>query len=1530
MLRANWCWPLLVVLVLLSLGLHTRAEDFTPEVKQTIHDSPISWQIYFDDSSTVLIIKSKSVERSTDDGATWTKVPEMAGFEIEEMIVDPNVKERAIAFTTGATHFVTNDVGKSWSKFTVKPPKSSETWSVGNVNFHREDKNLAIIKLEVCTGGIFLWLCKPHHFYTRDGFKSDPKALVEDAEACKFAFSEKDFDSDIAKETIYCSRNTVNSFGHTTKSELLVSSDFFKTETKLENELFKSGKIINIRTVSAFILVLVQKDRFSQKSEVSILTSRDGKSFESSDFDVLMEYGAIVFLDSSPESIHLSVMQPKTFSIGESTMFSSDSHGLQFKPALEHMEPYSITKSQYVDGVWFANILGESNSMMGSPFSKEWIYYTSKISMDDGKTWDLMEVVDDEKCNVNDGCSLQIWSIADVANNDKYVTGPTANIMLAAGYAGKGRVSLPKSSTFISRDGGVTWKMAISEPVIYTFADQGNIIVAVGSKSHPYESGLTDIVYYSLDQGESFQTLKLDAPLQPQLIITTLDGSSSKAILFGNQDNGKDVSYSLNFEKAFGGAVCGEDSFEVVNARVPSGSSEPICVMGHKESFRRRKQDAKCLVKKLFEDVKVQEDPCECSAEDFECTKYFDLSEKNACVPNQQKIAEYCKTQKSKKVKLAHQQLKSGNLCAFNKKKESDFVAETEFECDNLDAPLDGSTNSSQIMSGLSEIEGSLLQYSYVETGDKNADNILVNTDKHNAYASNDGGKTFVKIPIGEKTRYFAVGTVPGTVALCSEENIYYSTDGGYFFTKYEAPGAPPQSGNAITFHPKDKMKFIYYTGEGCGSFSGSRCQLYYTTDGGNSFEELLKDTGRCAFVNETLGISSELIYCAVASGSKRKLVSSSNYFKESKVLFESIVDFALRSKFVFVASVNDDQKELIAQITSDGENFSTAFFPSDFKVEAQTGYTILESESQSIFLHVTTNKKSGQEVGTILKSNSNGTYYITALPDVNRNSQGYTDFDRVDIIEGVLLANVVLNPNQVGSKRLQTKISYNEGSEWHYLAPPAVDFEGRKYDCIGSPLSRCALHLQGFTERPDYRDTFSSTSAIGYLIGVGNVGEYLDFSNLSTFLSTDGGITWREIRKGSYMWEFGDRGTILTLVNAVDPTKEILYSTDNGDTWSTYEFTDEPVQIWDLATVPTDTARKFVIFAGEKGSLKLNTKIFYIDFTHFYSRQCQLDLDNPSEDDFEYWTPKHPESSDNCLFGRETKYLRRANGHNDCFIGASPLEEGSVVVRNCTCTRRDYECDFNFYADNDGTCKLVHGHAAEDRMQKMCLVNGTFQYFEPTGYRKIPSSTCSGGKMLDSWDPRPCPGHQQEFNEFYGKNMSWGKFLLLLVIPSAVFVFAVWFVYEKGVRRNGGFLRLGQIRLDDDDEFLPIEENSVDVVVNRIVRSGIVVVAGTIAVFKTLRKVDRKVMEEIMRVVFGRRPGRRSYVRVPEEEDELFGNFEDNYEEEIGDDADFDFDVQLDPEIFEEFTDQEPNADSQLFDIADEESRGDEEEPVK
>ena len=232
---------------------------------------------------------------------------------------------------------------------------------------------------------------------------------------------------------------------------------------------------------------------------------------------------------------------------------------------------------------------------------------------------------------------------------------------------------------------------------------------------------------------------------------------------------------------------------------------------------------------------------------------------------------------------------------------------------------------------------------------------------------------------------------------------------------------------------------------------------------------------------------------------------------------------------------------------------------------------------------------------------------------------------------------------------------------------PPATDSLGGRFGCSGT---KCALHLHGYTERADPRSTYSSPSAVGLMIAVGGVGESLpEYTESDTFLTRDGGFTWEEIRKDAHIWEFGDQGSVIVLADDEQPTDHVLFSTDEGLTWKEYAFGDK-IRAKSIVTVPTDTSRQFILFGTmpRKGDA---TIAIHLDFTGLTSRQCKLDLENPTTDDFELWSPSE-EREEQCLFGRQVSYHRRLRTA-DCYVGEA-IVQPHRIERNCSCTASDFE----------------------------------------------------------------------------------------------------------------------------------------------------------------------------------------------------------------------------------------------------------------
>jgi hypothetical protein len=114
---------------------------------------------------------------------------------------------------------------------------------------------------------------------------------------------------------------------------------------------------------------------------------------------------------------------------------------------------------------------------------------------------------------------------------------------------------------------------------------------------------------------------------------------------------------------------------------------------------------------------------------------------------------------------------------------------------------------------------------------------------------------------------------------------------------------------------------------------------------------------------------------------------------------------------------------------------------------------------------------------------------------------------------------------------------------------------------------------------------------------------------------------------------------------------------------------------------------------------------------------------------------------------------------------------------------------DYNYERLPGGECKKIEGLDLSD--PKEVCDKGATEYWDITGYRKIPISTCSGGQEFDHTSQvHPCPGHEQEFERKHGVS-GFGIFMAV-VIP---FMAAGGIGYYVWRNWDGKF---GRIRLGD------------------------------------------------------------------------------------------------------------------------------------
>ena len=332
------------------------------------------------------------------------------------------------------------------------------------------------------------------------------------------------------------------------------------------------------------------------------------------------------------------------------------------------------------------------------------------------------------------------------------------------------------------------------------------------------------------------------------------------------------------------------------------------------------------------------------------------------------------------------------------------------------------------------QFQGSNIQYFYLErsetsTGDD--ETIIMHVGQKQLYISHDGGGDWKAILEKENvvSLYANLYFKDWVYFITSDQKVFYTRNRGKNIERLEGPDRLPISDltgiTRFAFHPKHAGWLIWVGDEDCDHGGSCHSFAQYTKDAGNSWEPLTKYVKECSWIQGIKNDASEsLIYCSRYSsqsgdqrdklGETTQLVSSENFFKDHEVKFDRMIGFAVLDEYVIVAYVDEDGKSLRMSVTVDGKIFANADFPPRFQTSRQSAYTVLDSITKSVFLHVTVNEERGREYGTIMKSNSNGTYYVTSVDGVNRDAMGYVDFEKLLGLEGVALVNVVANLEEI------------------------------------------------------------------------------------------------------------------------------------------------------------------------------------------------------------------------------------------------------------------------------------------------------------------------------------------------------------------------------------------------------------------------------------------------------------------------------------------------------------------------------------
>lgn len=1244
---------------------------------------------YFDQSDIILFqdVQTQNVWRSPDGGMTWNRVEEIPDGKAFALVLHEFDNNRAYILSESTSHWRTEDRGKTWKTFFTDSEFNifrSEVFS-----FHATDHDRIIFNGMDCKG-IF---CDEVSMYTLDGFSSDAKFLRGNTEGCWWAKGSDIFttgQSDLDKQRIMCIvRDAFSPLKQ--DNRLLISDNYFSAksadgvvqefEPNLDTNRPVQG-IVNVASVKKYIMVATAS---LNTDEMALFVSDDTLKWHRAMFptDHRLDQEAYTVLESTNYSIQIDVLTTRP-SRPMGVMLTSNSNGTFFTRNIEHtnrnmMGHVDFEKIAGIQGIFIVNKVDNWKDVETS-FSAE-KKVVSEITHDDGRNF--VDVHNDN------GERIHLHSVTQLINVGRVFSSPAPGLVMANGNSGEYLKGYPDAYLYISDDAGMHWWQGPKGPHKYEFGDQGGVLVAI----HDSEKADVGEIKYSLDHGKTWKVQEFPDGLKirPWVLTTTPDSTSLKFILTGQIGTDMDSKFkviAIDFE-GLHERTCTKDDMEKWWARVENDSDKPTCLMGHTQSFTRRKKNADCFMKQEHHLVEVQTNDCECTKADFECDYNF-RREGDECVRAGPMIAPdgACVNAKPGDTFMGSSgwRIIPGNTCKRTSSKQLDDP--TERQCSDSHSPPK-TPASGKIVPTQKVFTGSRRpEVHYLERGDTSSptgEETIIARSGGDILVTRDGGITWDTPPALKESFW---GIVPHTyfrdmvLFIKTDGKVVYTINYGQSFDEFQAP-VPPKvdlEQSPFAFHP-DKKDWIIWVGEKCTS-NGATCyqEAMLSKDRGDNWQTLKRYVDRCEFTGSAAykHRAEDQIICkartredASQTDNPWQLVAgpADDFDDKSEVVQSDVKDFATMSEFIVVATQNTTKNTLRALASLDGMTYAEAHFPHNFEVPLQHAYTVLDSSTHAVNLFVATSDDSKRLLGAIMKSNSNGTSYVTSIQNVNCNEGYYVDFEKMLGLEGVALVNIVANPDKTNEpKKLRSLISHNDGAEWAYMPPPAKYLDGKATGCSGKGDDKCALHIHGYTERRDHSKTYSSAGAVGLMFAWGNVGEYLGTRDeADTYMTTDAGISWKQVKKGRWLWQFGDQGSIIVLVPSEQKTNTVSYSTDEGETWNDYKFSDKELTVADFTTQRSGVSRKFIVWQDNGGSEWLATTL---DFSGLADRPCEQ-KDDLSDSDYRIWSPNHPLLDDDCLFGHVTQY-RRKKTDRQCYNGYRI--QHIYNSRNCTCSRRDYE----------------------------------------------------------------------------------------------------------------------------------------------------------------------------------------------------------------------------------------------------------------
>ncbi|KAF3847223.1 hypothetical protein F7725_020251, partial [Dissostichus mawsoni] len=456
-------------------------------------------------------------------------------------------------------------------------------------------------------------------------------------------------------------------------------------------------------------------------------------------------------------------------------------------------------------------------------------------------------------------------------------------------------------------------------------------------------------------------------------------------------------------------------------------------------------------------------------------------------------------------------------------------------------------------------------------------------------------------------------------------------------------------------------------------------------------------------------------------------ILSSTDFFQSEQnrtVILEQADSFQLRDKYLFATTTRKQfgshaPSSVQLWVSYNRQPMKAAQFMTRHPI---TEYYIADASEDQVFVCV----NHLNNVTHLYISDTQGLSFSLSLENVLYYSpegsgsntliryfanEPFADLHRVDGLRGVFIATLI--NGSLNQDNMRSVITFDKGGTWELLQPPTADSLGGTVDCqLGKG---CSLHLaqrwsQLFNIQLRRMPILSKDSAPGLIMATGSFGRNLA-NKPNVYVSSSAGARWREALAGPYFYTWGDHGGILMAIGQGGATTQLKFSTNEGETWTDFQFSDREVYVYQLLTEPGEKSTIFTIF-GSYADQRHSWLILQVNTSDVLGVPC-LDAD------YKRWSPSD-EHGNECLLGREVTFKRRAP-HATCFNGED--FDRPVCVP-------DPEFSGDLYAP-----------------PVPCPIGTTYR--RSKGYRRVPGDSCSGGDVESRLDGEMLPCPVGESNEF-------------------------------------------------------------------------------------------------------------------------------------------------------------------------------------